>query len=57
MAAYHRLLVWDLMKRPALTRVTEKLLNPLLGKSIALYFVKAEQRVPESLPLAEEVNS
>ncbi|WP_444921668.1 class I SAM-dependent methyltransferase [Microbulbifer sp. CnH-101-G] len=56
-AAYHRLLVWDLMKRPAITRVTEKLLNPLLGKSIALYFVKAEQRVPESLPLVEEVNS
>ncbi|WP_444902738.1 class I SAM-dependent methyltransferase [Microbulbifer sp. CnH-101-E] len=54
--AYHRLLVWDLMKRPALTRVAEKLLNPLLGKSVALYFVKAEQPAPEPLGLAGEVN-
>ncbi|SDJ53840.1 class I SAM-dependent methyltransferase [Microbulbifer yueqingensis] len=37
---YHRLLVWDLMERPGLTRVLEKLLNPVLGKSIVLYFVK-----------------
>ena len=38
--AYHRLLVWDLMQKPALTRVLERLLNPLIGKSIAMYFVK-----------------
>lgn len=37
---YHRFLVWDMMERPPLTRVMETLLNPLLGKSIALYFVK-----------------
>ncbi|MBB5210046.1 class I SAM-dependent methyltransferase [Microbulbifer hydrolyticus] len=37
---YHRVLVWDLMQKPRLTRWLEKLLNPLLGKSIALYFVK-----------------
>ncbi|MFV8781731.1 methyltransferase domain-containing protein [Microbulbifer sp. SA54] len=40
--AYHRFLVWDLMEKPRLTRWMEKLLNPLLGKSIALYFVKPE---------------
>ena len=39
-AAYHRLLVWDLMSAPAATRVTERLLNPLIGKSVALYFTK-----------------
>jgi SAM-dependent methyltransferase len=34
---YHRLLVWDMMARPRLTRVTEKLLNPLIGKSLVVY--------------------
>ena len=38
--AYHRLLVWDLMKRPWLTRAIDGLLNPLMGKSIILYFTK-----------------
>ena len=35
--AYHRVLVWDIMRRPALTRVTERLLNPVLGKSLVMY--------------------
>jgi hypothetical protein len=39
-ALYHRLLVWDMMSRPALTRVGEAVLNPLIGKSVALYFEK-----------------
>lgn len=38
--AYHRLLVWDMMKAPAVTRLAEKALNPLIGKSVALYFTK-----------------
>ena len=38
--AYHRLLVWDMMSRPALTRVSERLLNPVLGKSVVLYLRK-----------------
>ncbi|AQQ67986.1 SAM-dependent methyltransferase [Microbulbifer agarilyticus] len=37
---YHRFLVWDMMERPMLTRGLEAALNPVLGKSIALYFVK-----------------
>lgn len=37
---YHRLLVWDLMEKPALTRVTEKLMNPVVGKSVVMYFRK-----------------
>jgi SAM-dependent methyltransferase len=35
--AYHRLLVWDIMKRPAATRVAEQVLNPLIGKSLVIY--------------------
>ncbi|MEM8548786.1 MAG: methyltransferase domain-containing protein [Pseudomonadota bacterium] len=38
---YHRLLVWDMMKQPALTRVVERALNPVLGKSVVMYFRKA----------------
>ena len=37
---YHRLLVWDIMKRPWLTRTAERLLDPVLGKSLVLYFTK-----------------
>lgn len=36
--AYHRLLVWDMMKAPAATRLAERALDPLIGKSVALYF-------------------
>lgn len=35
---YHQLLVWDLMERPWLTRNLERLLNPLMGKSVVMYF-------------------
>lgn len=39
-AAYHKLLVWDIMERPRITRLAESALNPLVGKSVALYFEK-----------------
>jgi SAM-dependent methyltransferase len=35
---YHRFLVWDLMQRPWLTRTLEKCLNPIMGKSVVMYF-------------------
>ena len=35
---YHKLLVWDLMARPKLTRLIDRMLNPVLGKSLVLYF-------------------
>jgi SAM-dependent methyltransferase len=35
--AYHRFLVWDLTERPAVTRAAERLLDPLIGKSLVLY--------------------
>lgn len=37
---YHRLLVWDIMKKPWITRFFDWLLNPLLGKSLVLYLQK-----------------
>ena len=37
---YHRLLVWDLLEAPALTRILEKSMNPILGKSVVMYFRK-----------------
>ncbi len=37
---YHQFLIWDLMKKPLLTRLLEKLLQPLIGKSLVMYFFK-----------------
>ncbi|MDH2903716.1 MAG: class I SAM-dependent methyltransferase [Actinomycetota bacterium] len=38
---YHRLLVWDIMKHPALTTRLEASLNPLVGKSLVVYLEKS----------------
>ncbi|MHB8330512.1 MAG: class I SAM-dependent methyltransferase [Acidimicrobiales bacterium] len=38
--AYHRLLVWDITRAPRLTRRAERMLNPLLGKSLVVYLEK-----------------
>ena len=35
--AYHRVLEWDITKRPFVTVAAERLLNPLLGKSLVVY--------------------
>ena len=40
---YHQVLVWDIMRTPRVspvTRAAEKLLNPLVGKSMVLYLEK-----------------
>ncbi len=39
---YQRVLEWDLMKRPLLTRALETSLNPVLGKSVVMYFSRLE---------------
>ena len=36
-SAYHRMLVWDIMRGPAVTRLAEQALNPLIGKSLVVY--------------------
>ena len=38
--AYHRLLVWDIVQNPWITRTANRLLNPIIGKSIVLYAIK-----------------
>ncbi len=43
--AYHQVLVWDIMKRPGystVTRLAERALNPLIGKSLVLYLRKPQ---------------
>ena len=39
-ALYHRFLTWDLMEKPRMTRLLETLLDPIMGKSVVLYFRK-----------------
>jgi SAM-dependent methyltransferase len=38
--AYHRLLVWDIVAAPRLTRWLERLAAPLFGKSVVVYLSK-----------------
>jgi ubiquinone/menaquinone biosynthesis C-methylase UbiE len=38
--AYHRLLVWEIVKQPAVLRWAGKVLDPAIGKSMVLYFTK-----------------
>ncbi len=37
---YHQFLVWDLMKKPLFTKILEFILQPLIGKSLVMYFRK-----------------
>jgi SAM-dependent methyltransferase len=46
--AYHRLLVWEIMKRPAVMRLADRALNPLIGKSIVVYAVKPASAAAEA---------
>jgi ubiquinone/menaquinone biosynthesis C-methylase UbiE len=39
---YHRLLVWDIVHRPRVTRLAEQVLNPLIGKSLVVYVRKPQ---------------
>lgn len=39
-AAYHRFLVWDIVRSPRLTRAVDRVLCPVLGKSLVVYFVR-----------------
>lgn len=47
-AAYHKLLVWDMMRRPRITGLAESLLNPFVGKSVAMYFTKLNAKESET---------
>ncbi|HUJ04506.1 MAG TPA: methyltransferase domain-containing protein [Streptosporangiaceae bacterium] len=36
-STYHKLLVWDIMRKPPVTRLADQALNPLIGKSLVVY--------------------
>jgi SAM-dependent methyltransferase len=38
--AYHRMLVWDIESGPVATRLADRVLNPLIGKSLVVYLEK-----------------
>jgi SAM-dependent methyltransferase len=38
--AYHRFLTWDIVKAPWVTRTADRVLNPVIGKSLVVYLVK-----------------
>jgi SAM-dependent methyltransferase len=51
--AYHQVLVWDIVKAPLLTRTADRVLSPLIGKSLVVYLTKSRQAVagvPHSAP-------
>ncbi|MGH9081571.1 MAG: class I SAM-dependent methyltransferase [Acidimicrobiales bacterium] len=53
-STYHRLLVWDIEKAPKFTRYADRLLNPLVGKSLVVYLVKPTVLSPRGGELEEE---
>jgi ubiquinone/menaquinone biosynthesis C-methylase UbiE len=47
--AYHRLLVWEIMKQPKAIKVAGAVLDPLIGKSMVLYFRKPDVATDSAL--------
>lgn len=41
--AYHRLLVWDITTASPLTRIPDRVLNPVIGKSLVVYAEHAKR--------------
>jgi len=53
-SAYHKLLVWDIMRKPAVTQFADRALNPLIGKSLVVYATKPAHRAAHQSPVAAE---
>ncbi|HKJ57426.1 MAG TPA: methyltransferase domain-containing protein [Nitriliruptoraceae bacterium] len=49
---YHDMLVWDMMRRPWVTRTAERLLDPVIGKSLVLYLTKPPVPAPDAAAVA-----
>ena len=45
--AYHKVLVWDIVKAPFLTRTADRVLSPVIGKSLVLYLTKPAASVAD----------
>jgi SAM-dependent methyltransferase len=50
---YHRFLVWDMMAAPRSSRTAERVLNPVIGKSLVFYLRKAPREYPLDAPLRD----
>ena len=55
--AYHRLLVWDIVSHPPVTRLAERALNPLIGKSVVVYSRKPPGARPPGAVTAPPVQA
>jgi len=53
-SAYHKLLVWDIMHKPAVTQRTDQVLNPVIGKSLVVYAAKPAEAITRHRPAAAE---
>ncbi len=53
-STYHKLLVWDIMRKPAVTQLTDRALNPLIGKSLVVYASKPSVPAAMQRPAAAE---
>ena len=53
-AAYHKLLVWDIMRKPTVTQLADRALNPLIGKSLVVYASKPAVRSAQPRSVAAE---
>ncbi|MEA3213967.1 MAG: hypothetical protein QOJ19_123 [Acidimicrobiia bacterium] len=47
--AYHRALVWDIVRRPRVTRLADRLLSPVIGKSVVVY-ASRPRRAGDGIP-------
>lgn len=48
--AYHSLLVWDMTEEPLVTRTAERILDPLIGKSVVVYAHKPGRSADAEVP-------
>ena len=46
--AYHKLLVWEIMKQPRTLQVAARVLDPMIGKSMVLYVRKPERAATDA---------
>ena len=46
------MLVWDIMRGPAATRLAERALNPLIGKSVIVYATRQRPNGASGAPAA-----
>jgi SAM-dependent methyltransferase len=51
--AYHRFLCWDIEKAPRSTRLADRVLNPVLGKSLVVYASKPLRHAAHDRPRSD----